>query len=69
VAVPKFLNMITVKNVSYGRWEMTTTYYRQQIGFQTTDSRLVDDIKDGKKSAIKRARKQIVQANKLWWSC
>lgn len=48
----------------YGHWKITTTYYGKEIYCITTNSRAVDDAKNGKKSATKILRREIIENNK-----
>ena len=48
----------------YGHWKITTTHYGKEIYCITTNSRAVDDAKDGKKSATKILRREIIENNK-----
>lgn len=49
----------------YGHWKITTTHYGKEIYCITTDAHLIDDAKDGIKSAIKSLRQQIIIENKI----
>jgi len=51
---------LTLKFSGYGHYQMFTNYYGKKISFTTSDMPLIDDIKDGKKSAIKQAKKMII---------
>ena len=42
---------------SRGQYKMTTTRYGKKVTLITNDTELIDDIKDGKKSAINKAIK------------
>lgn len=51
---------LTLQFSGYGRYKMFTSYYNKEISLTTNDMPLIDDIKDGKKSAIKQAKKMII---------
>lgn len=46
---------LRVQFSGYGHYKLFTTYYNQPIMMTTNDMQLIDDIKDGKKSAINAA--------------
>lgn len=48
----------------YGQWVISTTYYGRKVSLFTTDSQLIDNIKDGKKWAMRDAVKMIRRVNK-----
>ncbi len=44
---------LKIKYSGYGQWHIYTTYYGKTVSLYTTDSELIDNIRDGKKWAIK----------------
>ena len=48
----------------YGQWVISTTYYGRKVSLFTTDSEMIDNIRDGKKSAKRDAVKMIRRAAK-----
>jgi hypothetical protein len=46
---------LTIEFQSYGHYRLITTRYKKRVTMITTDMQLIDDIKDGKKTAIKQA--------------
>jgi len=51
---------LTLQFSGYGHYKMFTSYYNKKISLITDNMPLIDDIKDGKKSAIKQAKKMII---------
>lgn len=50
----------------YGHFKISTTHYGKKIYCITTDVHNIDDARDGKKSAIKALRKEIIEKNKIF---
>jgi hypothetical protein len=50
---------LTIKFSGFGQWFIYTTYYGRVVSMYTTNAPLIDDIQDGKKSAITTAIKMI----------
>lgn len=48
----------------YGHWKISTTHYGKEIYCITSNAPLIDEAKEGKKSAIKSLRQQIINENK-----
>ena len=46
---------LTIEFVFHGHYRLVTTRYNKRVTMVTTDMQLIDNIKDGKKSAIREA--------------
>jgi len=55
---------LTILFSGYGHWKIGTYHYGKLIYTITTDASLIDDAKEGKKSAINSLRRQIITSNK-----
>jgi S1-C subfamily serine protease len=58
------MNNLTILFYGYGHWKIITTHYGKEIYCITNNAREVNDAKDGKKSAIKILRREIIESNK-----
>lgn len=54
------MDNLTLQFSWYGHYKMFTSYYNKEISLTTDNMPLIDDIKDGEKSAIKQAKKMII---------
>lgn len=60
------MHNLTITFAGYGQYLLTTTHYNKAISCHSTNSKDVDDARDGKKSAIKNLRNEIILKSKLW---
>jgi len=62
------MDNLTILFSGYGHWKISTTHYGKEIYCITTNSRAVDDARDGKKSAINSLRREVIEINKTYHS-
>ena len=55
---------LQINFAGYGHWKITTTHYGKEINCTTNNASDIDDARDGKKSAIKNLRNEIINKNK-----
>jgi hypothetical protein len=60
------MKKVTIQFSGYGHWKISTTHYGKEIYCITNNAREVDNAKDGKISAIKLLRKEIIENNKTY---
>ena len=60
------MKKVTIQFSGYGHWKISTIHYGKEIYCITNNAREVDNAKDGKISAIKLLRKEIIENNKTY---
>jgi hypothetical protein len=57
-------NQLTITSNGYGHFKITTNYYNKEISCISNNTTAIDDARDGKISAIKELKKEIIRKNK-----
>lgn len=62
-----YLKNLQILPHGYGHFKITTTHYNKSIYCITINTQAIDDARDGKISAIKELRREIILKNKHQW--